>query len=207
VKVGFLHVGQDDSLARIMVESARAFGYDLIHMTDEETPAIDGCHVVRIPWDKTRLMTYRLHHLAELAEPNLCVLDTDIIIRRDLSDVWALDFDVALTRRGVTLDTNGQDVAVAMPYNSGVMFCREPAFWAEAHMVCAGFPDKFQTWYGDQLAIKQAVTGFELLELDVRSWNYSPRFEGDYPEQARVLHFKGKRKDWMKAWHLATMQN
>lgn len=190
-----------------MVESAKAFGYELIQMTDEETPAIAGCRVVRIPWDKTKLMTYRLRHLAELKESRLCVLDTDIIIQRDLSDVWAQDFDVALTRRGVTLDTKGNDVSVAMPFNSGVMFCREPMFWKRAHEICAGYPEKLQTWYGDQLAIKQASPGFDLLELDVAGWNYPPKFEGDYPDTARVLHFKGKRKDWMKAWHSQTTPN
>ena len=207
MKVGFLHVGADASLPRIMVESVQQFGYELVQMTDEETPAIEGCSVVRLPWDKTKLMTYRLLHLAELGEPELCVLDTDIIVRRDLSAVWGLPFDVALTRRGATLDTNGQDVAKAMPYNSGVMFCREPMFWKRAHTICAGYPEKFQTWYGDQLAIKQAAPGFDLLELDVAAWNYPPKFEGDYPDTARVLHFKGRRKDWMRSWQSATTPN
>lgn len=195
--VGFLHVGPDDRLPRLMVESAKRFGYELLQMTDEETPALVD-NVVRLPWNKKHLMTYRMAHLAALDEP-LCVVDTDVIFVRDVSDVWQRDFDVALTRReGPILDKNGVDVAKLYPYNTGVMFCRNPEFWRRASGICSGLSESLQTWYGDQESVKQAAPYFRTLELDVNEWNYSPRSPEDKPGTARILHYKGpQRKSWL----------
>lgn len=207
MKVGFLHVGPDTSLAEIMVASASEWGAELIQMTDETSPAIKGCRVVRKPWDQTRLMTYRLQHLAELGEDELCVLDTDVIVQGDLARVFDWPFDVALTARGVVLDPAGTDVGALMPFNTGVMFAKTADFWKAAAERCAMYPEKLQTWYGDQMAVRDVAPGFHVLELDGNEWNYSPRFEGDYPP-AKVLHFKGKRKDWMRRlWQSATTPN
>jgi hypothetical protein len=207
VKVGFLHVGADTRLAKIMTRSCLDFGYELIQMTDNETPAIDGCEVVRVPWDKTRLMTYRLKHLADLAEPDLCVLDTDTVVLKDISDVWG-DWDLALTKRGPTVSAaTGVDVSVDMPYNIGVMFVRNPAVWDHAHRHCAMLSYEHQTWWGDQLAMKAASDAFRLHALDSSEWNRTPRTEDESPD-ARVLHFKGPRKAWMlRKWQSLTTAN
>lgn len=197
MKVGFLHVGPDDRLARIMVRSCLDFDYEIVQMTDEVTRAIDGCEVVRLPWDQTKLMTYRLRHLAEFNEPELTVLDTDTVVMKDISGVWSKSFDVALTKRGPTYDPAGVNVAESMPYNIGVMFCREPAFWKVCLDVCESLPLKRQEWWGDQLAVKAASEKFDLLELDCDPWNYTPQVPSDLGDQAMVLHYKGPRKLWM----------
>lgn len=203
MKVGFLHVGSDIRLPWIMTRSCLAQGYELIQMTDNETPAIDGCKVVRMPWDKTRLMTYRLRHLAELSAPDLCVLDTDTVVLKDLSDVWG-DWDLALTKRGPTISVgSGYDVSKGMPYNIGVMFVRNPKVWDYALNYCLRLPYEQQTWWGDQLAMKAASEVFRLHELDGKEWNRTPRNELDVPD-VRVMHYKGQRKAWMlKQWHSA----
>jgi hypothetical protein len=196
MKVAFLHVGKDMRLARIMAASARQFGYDLIQMTDEATDAVDRwCEVRRIPWDGKRLMTYRMRHLAGLQTPAM-VVDTDIIFRKPVHDVWARDFDVALTKRETVLDSTGFNVASVMPYNTGVMFCREPAFWAMAWKRCAELPEQQQDWYGDQLSVAYAAPYFDTLELPCDEWNCTPNGPEHEPD-ARIWHFKGKRKDWM----------
>lgn len=197
MKVGFLHVGPDTRLASIMVRSCLDHGYELIQMTDADSAAIDGCRVVRIPWNHTRLMTYRLKHLAELGEPDLTVLDTDTVVLRDISDIWGAEFDLALTKRGATISAQtGVDVAKDMPYNIGVMFVRDPKVWEYAHRFCASLSDKLQTWWGDQLAMAAAANEFQTLELPCSEWNYTPRSAEDVPD-VRVLHYKGPRKRWM----------
>jgi hypothetical protein len=148
-------------------------------------------------------MTYRLRHLVELGEPDLCVLDTDTVVLEDLADVWG-DWDLALTRRGPTVSVaTGVDVSKDMPYNIGVMFVRSPRVWRYAHDYCSRLPFEQQTWWGDQLAMKAASEVFRLKELDSEEWNRTPRHELDKPK-ARVLHYKGPRKAWMlKQWHSA----
>ena len=200
MKVAFLHVGNDLRLPELMVASAKRFGYELVQMTDGSTPAVRGTDaVLRRPWDGERLMTYRLQHLAALVEPAL-IVDTDILFMRDVRDVWEQDFDVALTRRvGPALDPNGTDLAEVMPYNTGVMFSRSQAFWQRCHELCAGFPPEVQRWYGDQYAVRFAAPEFNVLELAVDPYNYSPDSPDEDVSQRYVVHYKGPRKAWMLA--------
>lgn len=195
MNLGFLHVGHDDRLARLMVRSARLLGYSLLHMTDERTAAIPGCDVVRLPWDGKRLMTYRLEHLARLNEP-MMVCDTDVIHLEPCDDVWARPFDLALTRRGKTVDPSGFDISLVMPYNIGVMFVRNPQVWRFAYEHCAGLPPAEQDWYGDQLAMAAAAREFDCLDLPDTEFNCTPASADECPP-ARVLHYKGVRKEWM----------
>lgn len=196
--VGFLHVGPDASLATLMVKSALKLGYECLQMTDEETPAVKGVsRVFRLPWNKKRLMTYRLAHLAARPEP-MFVVDTDILFVRDVSDVWEMDFDAMLTKReGPIYDKNGVDVAKIYPYNCGVMACRDKEFWKYAFSVCASLPEDLQNWYGDQEGVKWAARKFKTLELPCEEWNYTPASLED-TGNARILHLKGRRKVWME---------
>lgn len=206
MKVGFLHVGEDCTLPRIMVRSVQEFGHTIIQMTDEKTPAIDGCEVVRMPWDGVHLMPYRLKHLADLQEPDLCVLDTDTVMLKDVSDVWG-DWDLALTKRGPTVDVGGKSITKWMPYNIGVMFVRDPAVWKVAHGLCLELPEEYHRWWGDQLAMRGVSERFRLLELPASEWNCTPDHPGHIPD-ARVLHYKGLRKAWMvDRWQSALSQN
>lgn len=196
--VAFLHVGADASLPRLMVESGKKFGYQFLQMTDEDSPVIDGCAIRRIPWDKKRLMTYRMRHLAELNQPAL-IVDTDILFQKDVSDIWARDFDIALTWRppGSVKGPRGEDLAKMMPYNTGVMFCKNPEFWIEAHKYCKRLNPGLQDWYGDQVSVRDVSKKFKLLEIPCEEWNYSPKSPEDKPANARILHYKGDRKAWM----------
>lgn len=200
MKVAFLHVGDDLRLPTLMAASAKRLGYALVQMTDERTSAVPGVDaVVRLPWDGERLMTYRLQHLAALAEPAL-IVDTDVVFVRDVRHVWEQEFDVALTRRdGPALDPNGVDLAEVMPYNTGVMFSRSQPFWQRCHELCSGFPPEVQRWYGDQYAVRFAAPEFKVLELAVDPYNYSPGSADEDVSQRYVVHYKGPRKEWMLA--------
>ena len=196
--VGFLHVGSDATLPTLMVKSAKKLGYELLQMTDEETPVVAGVsRVSRLPWNKTRLMTYRMAHLAAQREP-MCVVDTDILFMSDISDIWQRDFEAALTKReGPIYDKNGVDVAKIYPYNCGVMFCRNKEFWKYAFSICSRLPEQLQNWYGDQEGVKWASRKFRTLELPCDEWNYTPASLED-TGNARILHLKGRRKPWME---------
>lgn len=200
MKVAFLHVGEDVRLPAVMAASAKRLGYELLQMTDEGTSVVPGADtVVRLPWDGERLMTYRLQHLAALAEPAL-IVDTDVVFMRDVRHVWERAFDVALTRRiGPAPDPNGVDLAEVMPYNTGVMFSRSRAFWQRCHELCSGFPPDVQRWYGDQYAVRFAAPEFNVLELPVDPYNYSPGSPDEDVSQHYVVHYKGPRKEWMLA--------
>jgi hypothetical protein len=198
LKVAFLHVGDDLRLPTIMVASAKRLGYALVQMSDERSPAVPGVDAVtRLPWDGERLMTYRLQHLAVFPEPAL-IVDTDVMILRDVCAIWEREFDVALTRRiGPALDPNGVDLAEMMPYNTGVMFSRSQAFWERCYALCREFPPEVQRWYGDQYAVRFAAPEFKVLELPVDPYNYSPASPEEDVSGKLIVHYKGERKEWM----------
>lgn len=200
MNVVFVHVGADTRVPEIMVKAALGFGYRVWQLTDDETPEIAGVHeVIRKPFCGY-LMTYRLRHLAEFPESEFCSLDTDVVIRKPLQDVFDRHFDVALTRRyHKILDPLGNDVTVDMPYNTGVMFSRNARFWSKALSICEALCEEERKWYGDQLSVARAARYFDVLDLDCAEWNFTPSNANEVPEHVRAVHYKGERKKWMTA--------
>lgn len=204
IKVTFLHVGEDSRLPELMVKSVlKAMpGAEIIQMTDMVTPQIKGVSsVVRKPYDGY-LMTFRMAHLAEL-KGEWITLDTDIIVKKDLRHVFNESFDVALTRReGPIYDKDGIDIVTYMPYNTGVMFSRNSMFWKLAYKSLLMMPEQAHKWWGDQLSVRLTAENghFNVLELDCDTYNYSPETEQD-KKDCFVLHYKGKRKEWMLNEH------
>jgi hypothetical protein len=204
--VAFVHVGEDTSLARIMVASVRRAmpGARLVHLTDESTAGMAGVdEVVRHPYDGTYILSFRLKHLAELAPCDAVFLDTDVIVQQDLGPVFDMAFDVALTRReNIGTDPNGIDIAAVMPYNAGVMLSRPAgwAFWDNVWRQCQSYPDEIRRWWGEQYALRDIATvaPLRLLELPCDRYNYTPATESEDVSSRAVVHYKGKRKAWMK---------
>jgi len=87
-----------------------------------------------------------------------------------------------------------------MPYNTGVMFTRRTAFWTKAFELLLGMPEQSHDWWGDQLSVKRAAdTGlFRVLELPCDPYNYTPNDEQEAIEERYAVHYKGRRKDWMR---------
>ena len=205
--VAFLHVGTDTRLPTKMVEHVRRVmpQHQVLHMTDSETPAIEGVsRRQEIPYDGSRLMTYRLQHLAELAEPAI-ILDTDVIVQADLSAVFDKDFDVALTKRKGRILYGGRDIVKSMPINSGVMFSRSQQFWVDCYELCKKAPQDIQRWFGDQLAISAVYKGgrYSVLELPCSKFNYTPATQDEDVSAKFAVHYKGPRKEWMLARPIA----
>lgn len=200
MNIVFLHVGQDVSLPTRMVESVlnAVKGANVIQLTDEHTPIIKGVNSVVRKRFNGQIMLFRMQHLADL-RGEWITLDTDMIIKKDLSSVFDNDFDVALTRRyGSIFDKNGVDIVKLMPYNNGVMFSRNHEFWREALHSINFMDDELKKWWGDQVAVKEiAESGrYNVLELDCAEYNYTPK-DADERKDVYVYHFKGQRKEWM----------
>lgn len=169
-------------------------GVECLQLTDEQTPAVNGCSVKRLPWDGTGVMLWRMRHLAQLDEDVLC-LDTDVMVQADLSSVFALPFDVALTRRdGPIFDPEGTDITKMMPYNCGVMFSRSPFFWQECIGLCEA--NEYDGWFADQISVAKVAPHFNTLKLHCDNFNYTPK-HGEDVSRRYALHFKGQRKEMM----------
>jgi len=194
MKVAFLHARQDPACANLMVASVRKHMPDveIVHLTDDDTPAIPGCTVVRRTWQRNPML-FKMGHLAELSG-EVIVLDTDVIVQADLREVFEYPFDVALTKRqGPIWDTEGNDVTITMPYNCGVMFYRNPAFWKACIEWCP--PDI--GWYADQMAVAAVSPQWETYVLECDEYNYTPGYADEDVSSRKVVHYKGARKGWM----------
>jgi len=205
ISVCFLHVGPHHAIPSFMVASVKAAmpGAEIVQMTDQVTAPVPGVDsVVRHEWDGAKLMIFRIAHLAALERAACVILDTDVIVQRSLAPVFEQAFDVALTVRHEPVKTfdKTRDLAAEMPYNTGVMFSREPRFWKAALECCRGLPEKQHDWWGDQVSVKAVADSgqFNVLELPCDVYNYSPSTESEDVGARHVVHYKGARKVWMK---------
>jgi hypothetical protein len=128
----------------------------------------------------------------------MLIVDTDVIAKRSVNDVWAEPFDVALTYRDYGV-IDGPD-EIACPVNTGVMFSRSNDFWAECYCWLASQPENLHRWYGDQKAVAQIASNgdYRVLPLPCDTYNWSPNSRDDHSE-ARLWHYKGAiRKKWIQ---------
>lgn len=177
-------------------------GNELVQITDEETPALPGCEVFRIPKGDMPFMIWRARAYAAFNKPGLYI-DTDVIVNRDLSPIMALDFDVALTKTWVVVkDPNGTNLTELMPYNGGVVFVKHPDFWGDVVAHMESQPEEHQKWYGDQFALAALAKMYYTIELPNKIYNYTPKVKehetGADLSDKWILHFKGNRKEWMR---------
>ncbi len=211
IRLGFLHIELTDpyrfrELARRMVVSAKEAmpGIEIVQMTDMRTPIIRGVDDAQLVETKEgdEFMPYRLKHLS-LFEGDGIFLDTDIIVKRDLREAFDEPFEVGLTKRDYPIfgKQTGQNLAEAMPYNTGVMFSRSQGFWRDCYEYCLSLPKEKQQWWGDQLAVKAiAESGeYKVKVFNCETWNRVPVRSDDLGD-AYAVHYKGeKRKEWMLA--------
>ena len=192
-----VRAGLEMNVARLMVRSAREVMPDahIVMMTDEWTAPIKGVdEVIRRPRNFPMSM-HRLEHWATCKYDEWVTVDTDVIFRAPLDDVFERPFDVALTRR--TRGLKMPELPVQW-YNIGVMFSRCPAFWqaalAHAQSLTYQWRELFMV---DQLSVCATAPQFNVLDLATAEFNYKPGAPMDTGD-ARVLHYAGiERKQWM----------
>lgn len=191
-------------LALLMIESVRRTmpGFAIWMMTDAKTPELPGCNVIRksrgnhkdwIPW--------LCEFYTELPDREALILDTDVIVQRNLSPLFRPDADVVLTSRGPKV-VDGRE----MPFLFGVVASKSPEFWIEVRNRVMKMPEEAdRMWWGSQVATfdmyleEQAGRGkWDISLVSCDKFNYPPKSPDDMPTDKWALHYKGKkRKHWM----------
>ena len=200
----FLLVGSQPYASEMVASLKAVHGCPVVQMSDLKTPKVEGVdEVVRLPF-RVPLMLYRLRHLASYPHDEMLIVDTDVIAKAKVDDIWSQEFDIALTVReqGELYNGDGKDIGGRMDFNTGVMFSRSQDFWVECHSWLAGESDGLQRWYGDQRAVFEvsARGHYNLLCLPCSEFNWAPRSRQD-SSGARFWHYKGGiRKKWMPGY-------
>lgn len=183
------------ALAQIMVASVRKhmpYARIVQHsdMAYPETPGVD--HVIRLtlPGDHVERRWGHMAHMMAFTEDNVLSLDCDVVVRRDLRDVFERDFDIAMCRTPDRRDT---------AYNAGVIFAKPEgfAFWQEVL-------DAYQRtgkdeWEDSQRALTMAAddTRLKVLDLNFNVFNFTPAEAGTDRSAAALVHYRGRRKRFM----------
>ena len=170
-------------------------GVEIFHLTNETCPAVDGAKAMRLP-DKMPMGIRRLAHYASLSGDWL-LCDSDVIVQRDVSDVFDSNIDIAVaTRKGTVLE--GSDYERAFPYNFGVIFSRSPEFWKEALGLLKKAPPELQEWEGEQHVLGHLVnSGRYRTSVLSASYNWTPQSKGEDVSDKHIVHYKGPRKKWL----------
>ena len=187
---------QEPSCYEMQVVTVRHYHPDaeLIHMTDMDTPQLKGTDAVwRHQCGKglPGIIVCFTEHVASMSPEPTIILDADILVAAPLYKAFNHKFDVAFTLRHGPRNERE-------PYNTGVVFCRNPAFYAANRQRMEATP-RFKEWSGVQeCTAREAESGkWRILELPGNTWNYSPA-EHHTTTDARVLHYKGARKKFMR---------
>jgi hypothetical protein len=197
VKIGFFAQGEGPHLdiAKHLIASAQAVMPDveLFQLTDEKTPPL--AEAIRLAGDMP-MGIRRLKHYAALTG-DWCFVDTDVVFRKDIRDVFEKSFDVALASRDGTYMA-GTEYAKAMPYNFGVVFSRSPRFWRVALAGLKTLPAKMQEWEGEQFVTCELA---KRNDFNVRilpcTYNFTPHQKADDMTAVHIAHYKGPRKAWI----------
>ena len=167
---------------------------EIVHLTDKHTKAIDGVDsVIRMERD-CPMAVFRMRH--HQADGDWLFIDVDVLVLKDVSDVFNDSFDIAIASR-VPGDGADGPAFSEMPHNMGVVFSRSPEFWKAAEKELLTYDDKAQHWMGDQLAVCRLIKRgkFDVKVVPGEKYNFPPRSE--QTPTASIVHYKGRRKPWM----------
>ncbi len=133
------------------------------------------------PLASPNLARERVRIWSEMDDTPTALIDADALVCKPLDDVWTHDFAVALTRRDHP-----------QPYNMGVMFSRCADFFADLGKEMDAAPH-----LNDQEALAVLAPRRNVLDLPCEEWNNSLLNGKQWSKTARILHYKGNRKQWM----------
>lgn len=210
MNVGFYNAAGADArhsvMGDAMIRSVRETmpGVSVTQLTDLTSPALHGVSsVIRRAPAPLALATARLY--SEL-EGEWLLVDTDVLVQRDVRHVFDEPFDVAVVERGPTLvvgemvpGTKSRQFIERMPHNIGVVFSRCPAFWAEVARRMEQESEKLQAWMGNQeIACQLIREGKWRIRVLPATYNWAPAVSNEDVSQQAIVHYKGPvRKDWM----------
>lgn len=197
----FLLVGRQHYAPSMVRALKEVHGCEVVQMSDLRSEAVAGVdRVIRLPF-KVPLMLYRFKHLLSFEHDELLIIDTDVIAKLPIEDVWERPFDVGLTLRdqGELYNGDGADIGGDMPFNTGVMFSRSQQFWEDCYQWLEKQSPELQNWYGDQKAVAQIAHRPQYLVnvFPCSEFNWAPNSRDD-SSNARFWHYKGAvRKKWI----------
>jgi hypothetical protein len=201
VRIGFFVQGDGVhwDVARHLISSARKVmpGVEIFQLTDDKTPQHD-CNIVRL--GGAMPMAVRRMTLHSMLAGDWLFVDTDIVFREDVRDVFKASFHIAVTDRVGSAWENSPDVK-DMPYNMGVTFSRSASFWDRVAGVMKSLPPHLQEWCGDQLVVCEMQKQVKTLVLPGLKYNFTPLRREDDISHAAIVHYKGPRKDWIAEHH------
>lgn len=199
VRLGFYAQGEGPHLliAKHLIASAAKHMPDVsvFQLTDGATPCLAGAEAIRIA-EPMPMGVRRLTHYTRLPGDWLFV-DTDVLIYRDVREVFEKPFDVAIASRDGTY-MEGTQYARLMPYNFGVVFSRCPKFWEALLPLLKRLPAEAQEWGGEQrLMCEMAKRSPFKVEILSSAYNFTPHKQDDDLSHVAIAHFKGLRKAWI----------
>lgn len=164
-----------------------------------------------IPTDKSEphlsnwiLYARQLYLKSDLFNCNSVFIDPDVLLVRPIEEVFEQDFDIAVTVRDVKSSPVNTGVVFVKPNNKEALI----EFFERMRQHARGYPFNKQRWFSDQMAVNDLIndTSLKVLKLPCELYNASPCIE-QTPEkiernnkmaaEARILHFKGYRKNMM----------
>jgi hypothetical protein len=177
-------------------------GVRVVHFTDLRSRPIKGVDDVRRKPSEPMALLRMRHHAGVSGE--WLFVDTDVTIERCVAHVFDKAFDIAVTTRNWAHLKPAKGFSEQMPYNTGVVFSRCPAFWSEAYTRLRRTEDaEAQHWMGDQQVIGEMVDD-ETCRYAVRKvwgskYNFPPAVGEDdnhalsrkMQASACIVHYKG----------------
>jgi hypothetical protein len=203
MKVGFFNIFRGDTshivCADMMIRSIKVAmpGVEIVQFTDEHSPEIFGVsYSIRKPNKPAAVLC--VEHYSE-CKGDWLFIDTDVIVQKDVRDVFDTSFDIAIADRiGTKLpdeetDSDAIEYMRSMPHNLGVVFSRSPEFWKAVGQEMLDMSLDKQYWAGNQYAACTVIASgvFNVRILPGVTYNYPPRIEDtDFSDKA-IIHYKG----------------
>jgi len=192
VKIAYFCCSREHlALGALSIQSARAAmpQAEIVHLTDEATPALEGADVVlRQPLEGN--WWRRMWHASAALEGDVIHANTDIVFRADVSHVFALDFDIAVPH-------------IADPvvrYDAGLLFCRRRSFCRRlADAPAAEAPEgDIDAWLAAYNTEVDSARWWRVV-LPGHIYSHVPLTEetARLATYARALHYRGPRKRWL----------
>jgi hypothetical protein len=221
----FFHIGDNTELPAMLVASIKASNplAAITQLTDLTSPIVPGVHTVhRYLIRRDALMMARADAYARLKPTGALRLfiDTDMLVVNEIhANHFNEQLDIYLCRRH--FDRNrpvnisfrdmsmqeyaGKTLDHVWPFLGCFIATRTDKWLSWVYKTMLGFEDKYQSWYGDQTALRMLAEKEARITGMVSEQNYAHLFDGNTSEifklidkeKIKIFHFKGNRKQYM----------
>jgi hypothetical protein len=210
----YRHQGRDEFLELIKdaINSVKKLGYKTVLVGTK----VEGDYDEYIPTENIEpnlalwiLYARQCYLESPIFDCNTVFIDPDVLVIRPVDELFEQDFDMAVTERDGPEKIN-MGVQYVKPHAKEKLI----AFYEDMRARARQYPFNKQRWFGDQKALNELLVefndtpcGLKVLRVPCDLWNASPSMEKTpekqernkrISENAKILHFKGHRKQMMK---------